>query len=215
MLLRPIDAIFVHPKRRLYVIYYRGDLWQLPRMKIDMNAWQRKQTYTGSKEALHLSRQQVIQDPILAQKLRTLDLPMAIRGCTLPRFEMWWKVNGYEWLKARIDNEHSPLAVHNQTTQPEPVQNLTIAKINSTEVNSTTASITDAAATKNKVDKVSAVLLPDDTELAINAPITASNPITSPINTAAQAADSHSTMDDIFADMLSELASEVAAHRLQ
>ena len=42
MPLRPIDAVFVHPKQRLYVVYYRGELWQLPRMKIDDKSWQMK-----------------------------------------------------------------------------------------------------------------------------------------------------------------------------
>lgn len=80
MPLRPIDAIFVHPKRRLYVVYYRGELWQLPRMKIDDRSWQNRQPYTDDSRSLYLSIHQAINDPILAQKLRTLNLPVAVRG---------------------------------------------------------------------------------------------------------------------------------------
>lgn len=112
MPLRPIDAIFVHPKWRLYVVYHRGALWQLPRMKIDNAAWQRRQPYNGSTEALYVSRRQVIHDPILAQKLRTLDLPAAVYGSTLPLFETWWEVNGFYWLNEKIISGQSPLAAH-------------------------------------------------------------------------------------------------------
>ena len=116
MPLRPIDAIFVHPERRLYVVYYRGALWQLPRMKIDDNSWQRRQPYDGSTEALYLSRHQSIHDPVLAQKLRTLNLPMAVRGITLPRFEAWWETHGFDWLREKLVVGQSPLAVHTETS---------------------------------------------------------------------------------------------------
>lgn len=91
MLLRPIDAIFVHPKQRVYVVYYRGELWQLPRMKIDDRSWQNKRLYTDDSSALYLSTHQTINDPVLSQKLRTLNLPIAVHGSTLPRFEAWWR----------------------------------------------------------------------------------------------------------------------------
>ena len=116
MPLRPIDAIFVHPERRLYVVYYRGALWQLPRMKIDDASWQRRQPYDGSTEALYLSRHQSIHDPVLAQKLRTLNLPMAVRGITLPRFEAWWETHGFDWLREKLVVGQSPLAVHTETS---------------------------------------------------------------------------------------------------
>ncbi|MFZ3075383.1 MAG: hypothetical protein WA114_04320 [Psychrobacter glacincola] len=117
MPLRPIDAIFVHPERRLYVVYYRGALWQLPRMKIDDTSWQCRQPYNGSTEALYLSRRQSIHDPVLAQKLRTLNLPMAVRGITLPRFEAWWETHGFDWLKDKLSTEQSPLAAHQADTK--------------------------------------------------------------------------------------------------
>ena len=86
MRLRPIDAIFVHPKRRLYVVYYRGELWELPRMKIDDKSWQNRKLYTDDSRELYLSIHQAISDPVLAQKLRTLNLPAAVRGSNLPRY---------------------------------------------------------------------------------------------------------------------------------
>ncbi|MDN3454677.1 MULTISPECIES: hypothetical protein [unclassified Psychrobacter] len=112
MPLRPIDAIFVHPKRRLYVVYYRGELWQLPRMKIDDRSWQNRQPYTDDSSSLYLSIHQAINDPVLAQKLRTLNLPEAMRGSTLPRFESWWEAHGFKWLKDKLATGESPLAAH-------------------------------------------------------------------------------------------------------
>lgn len=113
--LRPIDAIFVHPERRLYVVYYRGELWQLPRMKIDDTSWQHRQPYQGSENALYLSSHQAIVDPMLAQKLRTLNLPAATRGSTVSRFEAWWEVRGFDWLKDQLIMGQSPLAAHAKT----------------------------------------------------------------------------------------------------
>jgi len=120
MPLRPIDAIFVHPKQRLYVVYYRGELWQLPRMKIDDRSWQNRRPYTDDSSSLYLSIHQAISDPVLAQKLRTLDLPIAVRGSTLPRFEAWWEAHGFRWLKDRLLTGKSPLAAH-QTSAPAKV----------------------------------------------------------------------------------------------
>lgn len=115
MPLRPIDAIFVNTKRRIYVVYYRGELWQLPRMKIDNRSWQRRQLYEGIAGELYLSCHQKISDPTLAQKLRTLNLPKAIYGSTLPRFEIWWEAHGFDWLKDRLNTGQSPLAGHIKT----------------------------------------------------------------------------------------------------
>lgn len=117
MPLRPIDAIFVHPKRRLYVVYYRGALWQLPRMKIDDQSWQNRQPYKDDSRGLYLSIHQAISDPILAQKLRTLNLPIAVRGSTLSRFEAWWETHGFEWLKDKLKAGQSPLAAHQAATK--------------------------------------------------------------------------------------------------
>ena len=116
MLLRPIDAIFVHPKQRVYVVYYRGELWQLPRMKIDDRSWQNKRLYTDDSSGLYLSIHQAISDPILSQKLRTLNLPVAVHGSTLPRFEAWWETHGFKWLKDKLMRGQSPLAAHQATS---------------------------------------------------------------------------------------------------
>ncbi|WP_201532625.1 hypothetical protein [Psychrobacter ciconiae] len=108
--LRPIDAIFVHLEGRFYVIYHRGTLWQLPRMTLDTNAWARKKPYLGDKSALFLSRQQAVLDNNLAKQLRTLALPAAIQGATLPRFEAWWEAHGFFWLKDNLQNGTAVLA---------------------------------------------------------------------------------------------------------
>lgn len=158
MPLRPIDAIFVHPKRRLYVVYYRGELWALPRMKIDDRSWQNRRPYTDDSSSLYLSIHQAIKDPILAQKLRTLDLPVAVRGSTLPRFEAWWEAHGFKWLKDKLVMGESPLAAHqikaidnNLTSpsneQPAPSnQNNTVSHKNNSEKRLLTDSETDVFA---------------------------------------------------------------------
>lgn len=110
MPLRPIDAIFVHPQQRFYVVYYRGELWQLPRMKIDMTSWQNRKPYQGEKRALYLTQSQQIADLTLAAQLRTLQLPDNIHGCHLPKFEDWWETHGYTWLKNKLLAGESPLA---------------------------------------------------------------------------------------------------------
>ena len=132
MPLRPIDALFIHLERRVYVVYYRGELWQLPRMKIDELSWQRRQPYQGSPDALYLSRHQAIQDPVLAQKLRTLNLPMAVRGITLPRFEAWWESHGFDWLKDQLTIGESPLAAHTTTSTTTNSETRSIAPQDST-----------------------------------------------------------------------------------
>lgn len=121
MPLRPIDAIFIHPEKRFYVVYFRGELWQLPRMKLDAAAWQRRQPYHGDTKALYLSQHQTITDPLLAQKLRTLSLPVAIHGSSLPRFEAWWEAQGFTWLKNLLNEGKSPLAVHRSSIKTETV----------------------------------------------------------------------------------------------
>ncbi len=112
MPLRPIDAIFIHIEKRFYVVYLRGELWQLPRMKLDTAAWQRRQPYQGDAKALYLSQHQTVTDPLLAQKLRTLNLPVAMHGSSLPRFEAWWEMQGFTWLKKLLNEGKSPLAAH-------------------------------------------------------------------------------------------------------
>ncbi|MGO2622541.1 MAG: hypothetical protein ACTH8Z_06155 [Psychrobacter sp.] len=139
MPLRPIDAIFVHPKRRLYVVYYRGELWQLPRMKIDDRSWQNRKPYTDDSSGLYLSIHQAISDPVLAQKLRTLNLPVAVRGSTLPRFEAWWETHGFKWLKDKLTTNQSPLAAHQAAKaidiQPISPSNYPATPINNNDTN--------------------------------------------------------------------------------
>lgn len=123
MPLRPIDALFIHPKQRLYVVYYRGELWQLPRMKIDDKSWQNRRLYTNDSSALYLSSHQMINDPVLAQKLRTLNLPTALHGCTLSQFEAWWETHGFKWFKDTITMGQSPLAAHQTVTPTKTIDN--------------------------------------------------------------------------------------------
>lgn len=151
MPLRPIDAIFVHPKRRLYVVYYRGELWELPRMKIDDRSWQNKKPYTDDSSGLYLSIHQAISDPVLAQKLRTLNLPVAVRGSTLPRFEAWWEAHGFSWLKDKLTNGQSPLAAH-QATKSIDIQPTSPSNYQAPAVDKTHTE--DQKATKQKANSV-------------------------------------------------------------
>ncbi len=192
MPLRPIDALFVDFDRRQYVVYYRGELWQLPRMKINDASWQRRQPYDGVQSKLYLSRLQAIEDPVLAQKLRTLNLPEAVRGSTLPRFEAWWDAHGFDWLKTMLIAKQSPLA--SQTEGDNDTDNsLTQATANSSASNS-------AATINNKVNAQTEKSFDHKNTLSTNtnpSPKTADKRVT-----AAEKAD-------IFAAMLAELADEV------
>lgn len=134
MPLRPIDAIFVDPARRLYVIYLRGELWQLSRMKITDTAWQRRQPYHGDTNSLYICHNQSIADPVLAQKLRTLNLPDAVRGSTLPRFEAWWEMHGFEWMKQLLGQGQSPLAAHQASTSWTDTTTSKISGVNSKSI---------------------------------------------------------------------------------
>lgn len=188
MPLRPIDAIFVHPERRSYVVYYRGALWQLPRMKMDYAAWQHRQPYTGNTHALYLSSRQIIHDPLLSKQLRTLDLPMAIRGSTLPRFEAWWETHGYDWLKEKIATGQSPLAAHQSTAA-------TLTDNTQRDISHQIELIPNSNAAqpnrKSKNGKDSTKLIPKNSQRI------------TPSSATSQ------TTTDIFGDMLAELVDEV------
>lgn len=154
MTLRPIDAIFVHPKRRLYVVYYRGELWELPRMKIDDRSWQNRKPFTDDSSGLYLSIHQAISDPVLAQKLRTLNLPDAVRGSTLPRFEAWWEAHGFKWLKDKLSLGASPLAAH-QTVDSNtlPTKAIDNTRLSPSEYQPTTSPDVDTVEPKNSEQK--------------------------------------------------------------
>lgn len=137
MPLRPIDAIFVNPERRRYVVYFRGELWQLPRMKIDHAAWQRRQPYDGDINTLYLSSNQAIADPILAQKLRTLNLPASMRGTTVPRFESWWEFHGFKWLKELLNEGKSPLAAHHSSITTAALEDSSVKRSKKNVTNNT------------------------------------------------------------------------------
>ena len=190
MPMRPIDAIFVDPKRRLYVVYYRGELWELPRMKIDDRSWQNRQPYTDDSSGLYLSIHQAISDPILAQKLRTLNLPAAVRGSTLPRFEAWWDTHGFKWLKDKLTTGESPLAAH-QTLQ------------------ALSGNITAVQATDKQTAPISSdqtVASNDSSTSKKNTPIQQES--SEPSTAAPVAKDA-----DIFAHMLADLVDEVLNHQ--
>ena len=150
MTLRPIDAIFVHPKRRLYVVYYRGELWELPRMKIDDRSWQNRKPFTDDSSGLYLSIHQAISDPVLARKLRTLNLPDAVRGSSLPRFEAWWEAHGFKWLKDKLTIGASPLAAHQTVVSNTlPTKAIDNTPVSPSEYQPTTSPDADIIESKN------------------------------------------------------------------
>lgn len=174
MPLRPIDAVFVHFEQRQYVVYYRGELWQLPRMKIDNTSWQRRQPYEGAANALYLGRDQIISDPILAQQLRTLNLPAALRGCTLPRFEAWWEAHGFEWLKDKLITGQSPLAAHigimpTKTTNAQAISTTNVkTAVESTTINPSSISKVTAP---TEVTDIFATMLADLADEVLHHPL--------------------------------------------
>lgn len=163
MPLRPIDAIFVHPEQRLYVVYYRGELWQLPRMKIDDAAWQRRLPFKGNKNELYLSQEQAIHDLVLAQKLRTLNLPIAVRGSTLAKFEAWWEFYGFKWLKDLLDDGKSPLAAHASLSENKAIQQTT--PVNKMSVNKSKPDPTEQILSSTETTIVEINNKNDDTDI--------------------------------------------------
>lgn len=164
--LRPIDAIFVHLKGRFYVIYHRGTLWQLPRMKLDINAWERKKPYLGDKNALFLSRQQAVLDTNLAKRLRTLALPAAIQGATLPRFEAWWEAHGFFWLKDNLQKGTITLASRPPDLAPKQTAQTISETTNKSQNLNEQVSIKNEAVTQNikANDDIFAEMLADLTD---------------------------------------------------
>lgn len=205
MPLRPIDAIFVHPERR-YVVYFRGELWQLPRMKIDESSWQRRQPFKGDISALYLSSHQSISDPILAAKLRTLNLPAAIRGSTLPRFEAWWETQGFDWLRDKLETGKSPLAVHSDSANIKDNQSQYDVHPND-----------DANHKKQPAERISSGPKKDDlparnTRSSSKHKSDVKNHDVKQITS--QGVDKKSASTDVFADMLADLTEEVLHQQL-
>ncbi|WP_227430374.1 hypothetical protein [Psychrobacter sp. I-STPA6b] len=110
MPLRPVTALFVHSRDRYYVVYHNGNLYKLPRMKLDSQAWQRRQPYTDSPDDIFLLQSQRIADKALAQQLPTYTWSPTLKGRTLTFFLKWWETNGYDWLQT-----HQPIT----TTESE------------------------------------------------------------------------------------------------
>lgn len=214
MPLRPIDAIFVHPQQRCYVIYYRGELWQLARMKLDNNSWQRRQPYKGDPNSLFLSQNQAIEDLVLAGQLRTLALPDNLHGTSLPKFEDWWLTHGFDWLKDILLKGDSPLAGHAR----QSVEN---DKDERTQADKALIDSTDNSAQANSQNNPEPPLASPNQE-ASSTSINTTNANTSTtasqanlVNTASQSSASskdkktQAKTGNIFDDMLAELAEEV------
>jgi len=110
MPLRPVNAIFVHQLTRSYVIYHCGELWKLPRMKLDLASWQRRKPYRGPLMALTLCSSQFIADTGLSDKLNTYDFPKVLHGINVAKFESWWRLHGFDWQRKRqlaVDDNNS------------------------------------------------------------------------------------------------------------
>ncbi len=99
MQLRPVNAIFYHPKYKFIVVYQQGTLWQLPRIKIDMDSWRRKLRYNGENSDLYFYPHQQIADSELAEILPTHNFPDNLNNCNLQTFENWWLANAHHWAK--------------------------------------------------------------------------------------------------------------------
>lgn len=225
MPLRPIDAIFVHPQQRFYVVYYRGELWQLPRMKIDMTSWQNRKPYQGEKRALYLTQSQQIADLTLAAQLRTLQLPDSIHGCHLPKFENWWETHGYTWLKNKLLAGESPLAGNAMLTANAADTSIKVSDASRATVTSdlnTTAQTTTADTKKSHPVDVNTqtsheAQTPTKSESVQKQPTNTANTQEKPdtqtdkVTSASPASTviSEEVADNIFDDMLAELTNDI------
>ncbi|MBS9779788.1 MAG: hypothetical protein KGV51_04095 [Moraxellaceae bacterium] len=129
MQLRPVNAIFYHPKYKFIVIYQQGTLWQLPRMKVDIDSWRRKLSYNGDNSDLYFYPHQQIEDEELAEIIPTYEFPASLNNCSLQTFENWWLANSHHWIKAQDASlpNHTSLTLeleldtnNDESLEPEP-----------------------------------------------------------------------------------------------
>lgn len=154
MPLRPVNAIFYHPKLKCIVVYQKGKLWQLSRMKLDMESWRRKTEFKGEKTELYLNGQQLITDEKLAKILPTQNFPETLKNATFHKFETWWLTNGFNWLLKPAESNSTNL----QETKTDQSNNSIldskkITEINIEELNNVSSS-TDNTNSKNDTELV-------------------------------------------------------------
>ena len=150
--LRPINAIFVHPKDRYYVVLMQGDnperyeLHRVSRMKLDGTSWQRRTPYAGNIDDLKLVKDQRIAESQLQRTITTENLPATLHGRTVSFFLNWWQNNGYEWHQNNHSQTDKPNAqsgnlsqIQSQTEQ-HPNQQLNPNQNSATQSRNQTAS---------------------------------------------------------------------------
>lgn len=106
------DVIFVHPKHRAYVIWHGGIFYQLTRMRLSKQAWDRRMVYDGLLDEIFVAKQSCGQDEfdelVLGQiGLEVVKLPDKLHGISANKFLAWWEVNRYGfWHAKSVNNEY-------------------------------------------------------------------------------------------------------------
>lgn len=108
--IRSIDVIFVHPKYRSYVIWHSGNFYQLTRMILSVEAWERRTPYLGSLDEIFVTKESCQSggtDSGAAQKLglNVVKLPDELHNITANKFLAWWTVNRYGFWHAQDDKD--------------------------------------------------------------------------------------------------------------
>ncbi|STZ56260.1 Uncharacterised protein [Moraxella lacunata] len=120
---RAIDVIFVHPKHRSYVIWHDGVFYQLTRMNLTQQAWDRRVVYDGLLDEIFVAKESCEQgetDECTWQELglNVVKLPDELHSITASKFLAWWTVNRYGFWHVKDARDVSDKDMQNK---PEPI----------------------------------------------------------------------------------------------
>lgn len=115
---RFVDAVFIEPKNRFYVILHKGKFWRLPRMQLTNNAWLLKKPYVGSHDDIFMVKDQRIHDSVLAKTLHTHQFPPQLANISATRFLQWWSSKDYLWVNQEKKLVNSTGSAHNDKSTP-------------------------------------------------------------------------------------------------
>lgn len=124
---RPIDVLFVEPKRKRLVILHQDKFWQLPSMGVSKSSWILKLLYKGSLNDIVVSKNQHIDCPFVSQILKSKPLPAQLHGVSATRFLGWWETNGHLWLSNEVQT--APNKINKTQERPKTVINPVAPKI--------------------------------------------------------------------------------------
>lgn len=208
---KSIDVIFVHPKHRSYVVWHKGQFYQLTRMALTRTAWERRVDYTGSLEEIFLAKESCLSDDgvndgvLQAIGLNIVKLPSELHSITASKFLAWWTVNRYSFWHALVNeqtHEHDVITAPTTdagTSATESIQSVQPSLTSSQTVPTVETSVSTPSQASETNQKIADAIVMD-------MPATATKP---------QSASNHPPLeelsgDDIFDALFDDLIDEVS-----